>query len=175
MKIAKWILIVVGVLVVVFLAGAMMISPTYKVERVMLINAPPEKIYPLIATPREWPKWGIWFEREKDMKVDFAGAESGTGAKWGWASKEGRGEMEFTRAEPGKFVEYALYFPDMGVRSKGALTLTPSGSATRLSWTNEGDVGRNPVMRWFVPFFDGMIGKDYEAGMAKLKAMVEKG
>jgi uncharacterized protein YndB with AHSA1/START domain len=175
MKIAKWILVVAGVLVVVFFAGAMLMPSAYRVERVVVINAPAEKVYRLVATPREWPKWGIWFERERDMKVEFMGAESGAGAKWKWASQEGRGEMEFTRAEPGRVVEYVLAFPDMGMSSKGALTLTPNGEATRLSWTNEGDVGRNPMMRWFVPFLDGMIGKDYEAGMAKLKALAEKG
>jgi len=175
MKIAKWILIVVGILLTVFFVGAALMPSAYKVERSILINAPAEKIYPLIATPREWTKWAIWFEREHDMKVSYAGAESGAGAKWEWRAKEGSGNMEFTRADPNKSVDYALAFPEMGMKSTGALTLTPSGNATRVSWTNEGDVGRNPMMRWFVPFLDGMIGKDYEDGLKKLKAMVEKG
>lgn len=175
MKIVKWILIVVAFLLTVFFVGAAVMPSAYKVERTILINAPAEKIYPLIAAPREWPKWAIWFEREHDMKVSYAGAEAGAGAKWEWKAKEGSGQMEFTRAEPNKSVDYALFFPEMNMRSTGALTLTPSGNATRLSWTNEGDVGRNPMMRWFVPFLDGMIGKDYEDGMKKLKAMAEKG
>ena len=175
MRIAKWILVVAGVLATVFLVGAALMPSAYKVERAITINAPAGKIYPLIAAPRAWPAWAIWFERERDMKVSFSGAESGQGAKWQWSSKEGSGQMEFTRAEPGKVVEYTLAFPEMGMRSTGALTLAPAGNATRLSWTNEGDVGKNPVMRWFVPFLDGMIGKDYEDGMSRLKALVEKG
>jgi hypothetical protein len=58
--------------------------------------------------------------------------------------------------------------------STGALTLTPEGNATRISWTNEGDVGNNPMMRWFVPFMDKMMGPDFDGGLANLKAMAEK-
>jgi len=174
MKIAKWIVIIVGTLVAVFFAGAALIPSSYNVQRSVVINAPAAKIYPLVAAPKEWPKWAIWFKREPDMLLSFAGAESGAGAKWGWKAKEGSGEMEFTKAEPDKSIDYALAFPEMGMTSKGAITFTPEGNATRVKWTNEGDVGKNPMMRWFVPFLDRMIGGDYEAGLAGLKALAEK-
>ncbi|QJR11962.1 hypothetical protein DSM104443_03045 [Usitatibacter rugosus] len=174
MKVVKWIAIVVGVLVAVFFVGAALMPSGYNVQRSVVINAPAEKIYPLIAAPKEWPKWAIWFKREHDMKLTFAGAESGAGAKWAWKAKEGSGEMEFTKAEPNKSIDYVLAFPEMGMASKGAITLTPEGPGTRVKWTNEGDVGKNPMMRWFVPFLDRMIGGDYEAGLADLKILVEK-
>jgi len=174
MKVAKWILIIAGTLVAVFFAGAALIPSTYNVQRSVVINAPAEKIYPLVAAPKEWPKWAVWFKREPNMTLSFSGAESGAGAKWGWKAKEGSGEMEFTKAEPNKSLGYALVFPEMGMTSKGAITFTPEGSGTRVKWTNEGDVGKNPMMRWFVPFLDGMIGPDYEAGLAGLKALAER-
>lgn len=174
MKTLKWIAIVVGLLLFVFLAGAALMDPTYRVERVATVAAPAEKVYLLVSDPRAWTTWTVWNRRDPNMKLRFSGATTGAGAKWAWEGKEGNGRMEFTAADPGKSVTYALAFPDMGMSSKGMLTLTPTGSATRVSWSNEGDVGANPLMRWFVPFLDRMMGPDFEAGLANLKALAEK-
>ena len=175
MKILKWVLIVVVVLAAIVVAGGMLMPSAYKVERSTLVNVPPAKVYPLIAEPRSWPKWTVWNKRDPGMKLVFAGAPSGAGAKWSWESKsEGNGNMEFTAAQPDKSITYALAFPDMGMASTGQLALAPEGNGTRVRWTNAGDVGKNPLMRWFVPFMDSMMGPDFEGGLANLKALAEK-
>lgn len=175
MKALKWFFVLALVLGIVLVVGALLISPTYRVERTVTINAPPSKIYPLIASPKVWPRWTVWSQRDPGMKMSFSGAESGTGAKWAWEDKDGKGHMEFTHAEPDRAIRYRLDFPDMSMSSTGALTLTPADNATRVSWTNEGDMGFNLVGRWFVPFMDGMMGPDFEAGLANLKSLAEKG
>jgi hypothetical protein len=35
-------------------------------------------------------------------------------------------------------------------------------------------MGRNPLARWFALGADGMIGKDFDAGLAKLKSTAEQ-
>ena len=37
-----------------------------------------------------------------------------------------------------------------------------------------GDMGSNPLFRWFALFGDRMTGPDFEAGLANLKALAEK-
>lgn len=174
MKAVKWILAVAGGLVAVFFVGAALIDPKYRVERAATINAPASKIYPLIAEPRSWTRWTVWNQREPNMKLAFSGPPSGLGAKWEWEGKDGKGNMEFTAAEPDNSIAYRLGFVEMNMFSTGALTLTPQGNATRVSWTNQGDMGRNPMARWFAPFMDSMMGPDFEAGLANLKALAEK-
>ena len=174
MRVAKWILIVAGTLVAVFFVGAALLPSTYRVERVATIDAPPAKVYALIAEPKAWTQWTVWNRREPNMKMEFSGAASGQGARWAWEGRDGKGTMEFTAAEPDKSIRYRLGFVEMNMYSTGALTLTPAGSATRVSWTSEGDVGKNPLMRWFVPFMDGMMGPDFEGGLANLKSLAEK-
>lgn len=174
MRVLKWILIVFGGLAAVFLVGAALISPTYRVERTTTINAPAAKVYALISDPKAWTRWTVWNQREPNMKMAFSGAPSGQGAKWEWEGKDGKGNMEFTAAEPDKSITYRLGFVEMNMFSTGALTLTPQGNATRVSWTNEGNVGKNPMMRWFVPFMDSMMGPDFEGGLANLKTLAEK-
>jgi uncharacterized protein YndB with AHSA1/START domain len=144
------------------------------VERSTVINAPAPKVYALIADPKAWVRWTVWNQREPGMKMAFSGAAAGQGAKWEWEGKDGRGSMEFTGAQPDESIAYRLGFVEMNMFSTGVLTLAPQGQATRISWTNVGDMGRNPMMRWFAPFMDRMMGPDFEAGLANLKALAEK-
>ncbi|MGB8856695.1 MAG: SRPBCC family protein [Burkholderiales bacterium] len=171
----KKILLGVAGLLVALVLISFILPADYRVERSLEIAAPPEKIYPLIADPREWKNWGVWNQRDPNMKMEYSGAPSGAGAKWTWESKsEGSGSMEFTRAEAPAMVEYTLYFPEFGSRSGGKLTLTPSGNATRVSWTNEGNLGSNPLNRYFGLLMDKMLGDDFIAGLKNLKALAEK-
>ena len=80
MKAIKWIAIVFGGLVAIFLVGAALMPSSYRVERVASINAPPAKIYALVADPKAWKRWAIWDVREPDMKVVYSGAPAGQGA-----------------------------------------------------------------------------------------------
>ena len=175
MRIVKGILVGVAALVCVILIVGVLLPSKYQVTRTTVIGAPAERIYALIASPREWTKWSVWNRRDPGMKITYSGPETGKGAKWAWESKsEGTGSMEFTAAEPGKRIEYALAFPDFGTRSSGAMTLLPEGSGTRVTWTNVGDVGGNPLMRYFAAFMDRLVGPDFEGGLANLKALAEK-
>lgn len=37
-----------------------------------------------------------------------------------------------------------------------------------------GDMGRNPLMRWFALGADRLMGPDFEAGLTNLKALAER-
>ena len=82
--------------------------------------------------------------------------------------------MTFTAAEPGKRVAFELFFPDFGTTSMGTLDLAPAGAGTQVTWTMNGDMGSNPLYRWMALFMDKMVGPDFEAGLANLKALAEK-
>jgi uncharacterized protein YndB with AHSA1/START domain len=164
------------VAIVVLLLGIGLILPsTFKVQRSVDVAAPPDKIYPLIADPREWKKWSAWNARDPAMKIVYSGPSSGTGAKWTWQSaSEGNGEMTFTSVVPNQRVDYSLYFPDFGMRSAGEVKLEPAGQGTRVTWTNQGDVGSSPINRYFAQAMDRLVGPDFEAGLKNLKAIAER-
>jgi uncharacterized protein YndB with AHSA1/START domain len=174
-SLAKWTAIVIALLAVVLVVGGYLISPTFSVSRSVHIDAAPEKVYALVANPRGWAQWGVWGRRDPAMRIEYSGPESGTGAAWSWQSKsEGEGKMTFTAAEPGRRVAFDLYIPDFGTTSKGVLTFAPEGGGTRATWTMDGDMGRNPLYHWFALGADAMTGKDFDAGLANLKALAEK-
>jgi uncharacterized protein YndB with AHSA1/START domain len=171
----KWLLVGVLGLAAVLALGGLLLSPKFKVSRSTLVAAPADKVYAWVASPRGWKSWSVWNQRDPAMQVTYTGPESGVGAAWAWKSaSEGDGKMTFTAAEPGQRVAYDLYFPDFGTTSTGDLTFTPEGSGTRVTWTMNGDMGSNPLFRWLALFADGMVGKDFEAGLANLKVVAEK-
>lgn len=163
--------LVIGVL----LAIGMLLPSGFKVQRSVDMAAAPDRIYPLIADPREWKRWSVWNRRDPAMRMKYSGAEAGAGARWAWESaSEGNGEMEFTAAVAGERIDYALSFPDMGMRSRGQLRLERIGESTRVTWTNEGDMGANPIHRTFGLFMDRLVGPDFDGGLRNLKALVER-
>jgi uncharacterized protein YndB with AHSA1/START domain len=175
MKIVKWLLGLVLLLAAVLLIGGLLLSPRFSVARSVTVNAPPEKVYALLEDPREWKKWSVWNQRDPAMEITYSGPPKGSGAVWAWKSKsEGDGRMSFTVAEPNKALGYDLFFPDFGTTSAGSIMLAPEGTATKVTWTMNGDMGTNPLYRWFALFADGMVGKDFEGGLANLKALAEK-
>ncbi len=167
-------------LALILLAGAIaligfLLPKNFKVARSLVMAATPEKIFPMIAETQNWPKWTVWNERDPNMKITYSGAPGGVGAKWSWQSKtEGNGAMEFTAAEANTSLTYRLTFADWAMVSTGMLTITPEGAGSRVTWTNEGEFGNNPFMRYFGLFMDRMVGKDFAAGLSKLKSIVEQ-
>ncbi len=103
LKVLKWLLIVMIGLVALLFLGGYALSPEFKAVRSTSINAPADKVYALLADPREWKRWSVWNQRDPAMAITYSGPPSGAGAAWEWKSKsQGDGKMTFTAAEPGK-------------------------------------------------------------------------
>lgn len=175
MKIVKALLMLVLVLAAVLVLGGYLISPKFSVSRSVSIAAPPDKVYGLVADPRRWKEWTVWNRRDPQMQMEYSGPPSGAGAGWAWKSKsEGDGRMTFTAAQAPTRVAYELFFPDFGTTSTGDVTLAPDSGGTKVTWSINGDMGANPLMRWFALGADSMVGKDFAEGLAGLKALAEK-
>ena len=175
MKSLKCLLALIALLALVLVAGGLLITPKFKVTRTAQIAAAPHKVYALVASPRAWAQWSVWNMRDPNMTVTYSGPETGAGAVWEWKSaSQGDGRMSFTATEPPQRVAFDLYFPDFGTTSRGAFAFIPKAGGTEVSWSMNGDMGANPLYHWFTLFADGMVGKDFEAGLANLKALAEK-
>ena len=174
MKALKTLLIAVVALLALLFGVGLLLSPKFVVSRSVTVNAPPEKIYALIADPRGWTQWSAWNQRDPMMTIEYSGPASGAGAVWAWQSKsQGDGRMTFTTAEAPKRLGYELFFPDFGTTSTGDFRLDANGGATQVTWSMNGDMGANPLYRWMGLFMDRMVGPDFDAGLANLKALAE--
>ena len=176
MRWLKWIGGVVLVLLLMVFGGGWLLSPTFSVVRSTTIDASPDRVYGYIVDPKAWARWTVWNQRDPAMQMEYGGAASGAGATWNWTSdSQGSGQMRFTKAEANQLVVYELFFPDFESTSTGELRLASRGAGTEVTWTMDGDMGANPINRWFALFSDQMIGPDFEAGLANLKTLAENG
>lgn len=174
-KILKWAVALVLALVAVVAIGGMLLSPTFQVSRSRQIQAPPDKLYALVAAPKAWQQWSVWNRRDPAMAITYSGPESGVGAAWDWKStSQGNGGMRLTAVEPPQRVAYEIHFEGFNRPSTGELRFKPAGNGTEVTWTMNGDMGGNPLYRWFALFSDRMIGQDFDAGLANLQALAEK-
>ena len=150
---------------------------TFTVERSTTIQAAPERIYPLIADFRRWNAWSHWEQMDPAMKRSFSGAESGQGAVYTWEgnAEVGRGRMEIRSARPSSSVDIQLDFlAPFEAHNTAAFTLVPEAGTTEVTWTMRGPMPLvSKVMGVFVSM-DQMVGKDFEKGLANLKAAAER-
>ena len=173
MKLALKVLKYLVGLVVLLVAVAFLLPSTYSAERSMTINAPAEKVFPLIANQKEWKRWSVWNQRDPNMAMTYFGPEGATGSKWSWKSKsEGNGGMEWSAVEANKRVGYILTMEGM-TPATGDRLVTAEGSGSKVTWNMNGDAGMNPMFRWFGLFMDKMVGPDFDAGLKNLKKLAE--
>ncbi len=175
MKFVLKVLVGLAVLAVVLVVVSFFTPRTFRVERSVVIQARPEKVYALVAELKAWKDWGVWYERDPAMAVTYSPATTGVGAWTEWKSKsEGNGKATITEAVAPTRLVYRLEFQDTGMIGKGSLLVSPTeGGAVKVAAIMEGDLGTNPMMRIMGPFLDKMIGPDFAAGLAKLKRLAE--
>lgn len=164
------------VLVALFLVVGFLLPSEFRVERSIVIDAPPGKVYDHIVDLRKWKSWGVWFRRDPNMEVKYSGPQNAVGMTSSWVSEsEGSGEMKLIALEPQKNLKYSLYFPEFEMGSTGEFVLKEMNGQTQVTWLDYGDVGSNPINHYFAAMMDSMIGPDFETGLSNLKVLVENG
>jgi uncharacterized protein YndB with AHSA1/START domain len=168
--------IVVVVLLAALLAYAATRPDTFLVKRAQTIQAPPERIYPAIADFRNWASWSPFEKLDPAMTKTFSGALNGKGAKYKWVGndKAGEGQMEIVEAVAPTLVRIQLDFQKpFQAHNIAEFTLDAKGTSTDVTWAMHGP---RPflfkVMTIFISM-DKMVGKDFEQGLANLKALAE--
>lgn len=166
---------VILVLVVGLLAYAAAQPAAFRIARSAAIKAPADKIYPLIADFHAWTAWSPYEKLDPEMRKTYEGALSGKGAVYRWEGKKaGAGQMEITDAVTPSRVTIKLDFSKPFVAHNIAgFTLEPMGDTTTVTWAM---TGRRPFMMKVMGIFmnmDKLVGKDFEAGLATLKAATE--
>jgi uncharacterized protein YndB with AHSA1/START domain len=154
-------------------------AATYTVERSTRIGAHAADVFRLLHDFRRWTAWSPWEDLDAGMQREYSGPATGTGSTYAWSGnrRAGRGRMEITRVEQPTLVEVAVSFEKpFKSRSTTTFRLTPvagEDDGTEVTWTM---VGPRPLpMRLAGPLvnMDRLVGRDFEKGLARLKAVAE--
>jgi hypothetical protein len=167
-------LIVLAVLVIALIASQR--PDTFRVSRSATIAAPADKLFPMINNLREFDTWNPYAHKDPQMKSVYSGPASGPGARSDFESKKaGTGSLEIVQATAPSEVKMRL---NMTAPMKGDNTvvfkLIPQGNATQATWSMEGSAPFIAKCMGVVFNMDKMVGADFDAGLANLKARAEK-
>jgi uncharacterized protein YndB with AHSA1/START domain len=150
---------------------------TFRVERSTTIKASPDKAFALINDFHRWGEWSPWEKMDLAMTKTHSGTAAGKGAVYEWEgnNKVGKGRMEILESSPASRIVIKLdFFRPMEAHNTAEFTLTPQGDSTQLVWAMHGP---NPYLGKVIHVFfsmDSMVGKDFEQGLATIKALAEK-
>ena len=172
---------IVVVVVLIVVAGILIYAATrpdsFRVQRSASIKAPPEKVFPLISDLKAWASWSPYEKKDPAMKRSFGPVTAGKGATYEWEGDKnvGQGRMEILEATPpGKVVIKLDFLKPFEAHNTAEFTLAPKGDTTLATWAIYGPSAFvTKVMGLFLDM-DKMIGKDFEAGLADLKAAAER-
>jgi len=174
-------LAVISVIVAVVVAGLLIYAATkpdwFTVRRTASIKAPPDRLFALINDLHRWNAWSPYEKKDPDMKRSFGGADQGTGAVYAWDGNKnvGSGRMVIVESNPPRKIVIKLDFlkPFEG-HNTAEFTMDPQGDNTNVTWAMYGpSTYMFKVMGIFMDM-DKMIGNDFAAGLANLKAVAEK-
>jgi Polyketide cyclase / dehydrase and lipid transport len=173
----KKIAIIVGILVAGILIYAATRPDTFRIERSTSINAPPEKIFPLINGFYRWESWSPWEKIDPAIKRSYSGSDSGKGAVYAWQGNKdvGQGRMEIIGSTPSSSVVIKIDFSQpFEAHNTIEFTLERQGDAAKVT---QAMYGPSPFLSKLLGLFcsmDRMVGQKFEEGLANVKAIAEK-
>jgi uncharacterized protein YndB with AHSA1/START domain len=167
--------------------GALLIYAAFKpnsfrLSRSITISAPPQQVFALINDLRQFNAWNPWARMEPDSVITYGDTAVGVGGAYSWKGrKTGEGSMEITESVPAQRVSAKLDFvKPFEAHNQVEFTLQASGEqassdqAVSVTWAMHGPM---PYLNRLMTIFfdmDKTVGKDFEAGLANLKAKAEK-
>jgi uncharacterized protein YndB with AHSA1/START domain len=170
------IFITLAVVIVGFLVFVSTRDGHFRYARSGVINAPAEKIYPVISNFKLGQLWNPYDQKDPDLKRTFSGQDGQVGSHMDFAGnmQGGTGSLEIVKLVPNQSVQIRLIMTKpMSADNLVEYTLNPEGTATRFTWAMSGDGG---FMGKLVGVFidcEKMVAGDFEKGIANLKQLIE--
>lgn len=173
MKILKYVLLLLLVLIV---AGAIFIATRpndYDVVRSKVIKAPINVVFNTINDYKNWEAWGPWHEEDSTIVVTYNDQTAGIGANYTWTSENGPGKMKTVSLTQNKSIEQVMQFGDYEPTDV-YWTFEEVEDGTKVSWGMKSDKTAF-MFKLFAVLgggMDKMLGDMEEKGLANIEREV---
>jgi len=179
MKIFTFLLIGIVGLVVFALVVALFTKKEYGVIREVTINKPKSEVFDYVKLLKNQENFSVWAHRDPNMKKQYRGTDGTTGfiSEWDSQMKDvGKGEQEIKKIIDGERIDYELRFIEpFSSTSFAYITFDGVSEAqTKVKWGFTGKMKYPTNLFLLTMDMEGMIGKDFQDGLNKLKTILEK-
>lgn len=169
--------IAMGLVLTILLVYAATKPDTFRIQRSIGINAPPERIFQHINDLTRWGAWSPWEKMDPAMKKTAGGALSGKGAwyEWDGNNQVGKGRMEILESVPFSRILIKLDFlKPFEAHNRAEFTLAAREGSTTVTWAMYGPQPYIAKVMGLVFNCEKMVGPQFETGLADLKMLAEK-
>ncbi len=180
MRFLKTILIgIIGLGILVGIVG-LFIPNVVRVEREILINASPERVFSQVNSLEQFNQWSPWADLDPDTQYTYSDPGAGVGAVMTWDSDNGNvgtGRMEIQESRDNEWVKSRLEF-GWGSPAEASFELslvdgdTGGTGGTRVVWGFYTYL-ESTIEKYFGLKLDNWIEQAYDKGLQRLKTRVE--
>jgi hypothetical protein len=149
---------------------------TFRVERTASIKAPADKLHGLINDMKVFNTWNPYNLKDPNIKGEYQGPQAGPGAVYRFAGNKdvGKGSIAIVDTSPSKVTMKLDMLEPFEGHNIVEFIIAPKGDATEVTWAMHGPSPYLGKVIGLVFNMDSMIGRDFEAGLANLKARAER-
>ena len=148
----------------------------YTITRSIEVDAQPATCHALVNDFHEWTAWSPWEDADPQLERTYSGPDSGVGARYAWSGnrKAGRGSMEIVESTPEQIRVRLVFEKPWKAENPVEFSFAPSATGTRVTWTMTGENRGLAAAFAKVVNMDKLLGKDFDRGLARLKAVAEE-
>ncbi|WP_299113050.1 SRPBCC family protein [uncultured Winogradskyella sp.] len=176
MKILKYILLLLLVLIIGFSIYIAVQPNSFEVTRTRTVNAPQAVVYNNIIDFKNWESWNSWVEAKPETKITLSEQTKGVGGSYSWEDEDGIGTMKTTDTKPNSSITQEMQFADFPVNEVTWDLKSNTNGTTDVTWSISGkDLPFG--FKAFATIMGGMekqIGPHYERGLEMLDSVVQK-
>jgi len=176
MKVLKYILFLVLILII-GLAIYVAVQPnTYSFERSRTINAPASLLYTKVNDYKSWPEFSPWFEKEPTANLTYGDKTAGVDASYSCRGDVlGEVSMTTVSTKPNEHINQELNFiKPFEAQSNIEWTFSPKEDGTEVTWKMNGE--QDFVSKLFTTLMGSIeseTGPDFERGLFKLDSIAQ--
>ena len=175
MKALKTLVVILLTLVTLFFIIGLILPDDAHLERTIVINAPPQKVFNQLNTFNTITAWSPWVKMDPDIIVEYSGPEYGVGAVYEWSSADpsiGEGKQEIVESRADEYIKTQMSFVGMEGEHFAEFILKPVDGSTEITWTYDGRTN-SFFWRYFMASTNFMLGPMYDEGLEDLKFFIE--
>ncbi len=155
----------IAAVLVTFMLLGLLLPGTWSAEASIEIQAPAAQVFPYLNDLSRWDTWTNW----GDIESALSDPPRGVGASRSWDDPNfGSGSVTITSSSAPTLVRYEVEV-EGGASVSGELRIEAIGGVSRVTWREEGDLGRNPLMGYVARSMPRSQGAQLAEGLEKLR------
>ncbi len=176
MTVSIW-LVGLGVAAAVGVLAVVTRDENFRIDRSVRIKSKAGTIFAVLRDFRQFEHWSPWEKHDPQMQKTFEGETGATGSYYHWSGNKqvGEGTMTLLDSQENEGVDLRLeFYRPFASQATVRWSVAPAGDGSQVvTWTMKGK-HPNLMAKAAAPMVNSMLGKNFDEGLARLKAHCEK-